>query len=421
MEKFNFLKKEKISNLPESHGVYSFKKRRGFFYIGKAVNIKNRVKNHFQKSNYKDNFFINEVEKIGYIKTGSEVEALILEANLIKKYKPKYNVFWRDDKNFFFVAVTKESLPRIFITHQTKTRTLKPKLRNAKFIGPFVDGAALKKTLKILRRIFPYYTKKKHQKNLCPWCHLGLCPGPNPKKKDYKRNIKNLISVLKGERKSVLKSLKKEMNSASSSQKYERAARIRDQILALENILTNARILKEIKEDNWEKTERALKKILKTEKTISRIEAFDISNIQGTKATGSMITFINGKPEKNFYRRFKIQKSGKPNDIAMIKEVLKRRFNHPEWKLPDLIFIDGGKAQLNAGIKSKNTRKETKDINVISLAKRENKLYIENEKRALFLKNLSREIFNLILQMRDEAHRFAIEYHKKLRKKDLLS
>lgn len=420
MERFKFLKKEEVSNLPKTSGVYAFKSKREILYIGKAINIKERVKNHFQKSSFRDNLFIDKVENVGFIKTNSEIAALILEANLIKKYQPKYNIMWRDDKNFFYVGITKQNLPRIFITHQTK----KEKIKNGKqtvFIGPFVDGTSLKKTLKILRKIFPYYTVKKHSRLPCTWCHLGLCPGPNPDEKKYKKNIKNLISILKGKSAPVLKSLKKEMKKAAKLQEYEKAAGLRDKIQALQRTISHAKIFEEIKakKDKWEKIEKELKKILKTKKKILRIEAYDVSNIQGQKATGSMVTFIQGNPEKDFYRRFKIKSIDKPNDIAMIEEVLERRFKHLEWKMPDVILIDGGKAQLNIAIKTKNRNRKTKNISVISLAKKQNKLYIENRKDPILLKKLSKEVADLILQIRDEAHRFAITYHRKLRKKEL--
>jgi len=420
MEKFKFLTKKGISKLTKKTGVYALQQGKGFLYIGKANNIKKRVKSHFQKSNYRDNLFINKVNKIGYIKTGSEIEAMILEANLIKKYRPKYNVIWRDDKNYFFVGITKQNLPRVFITHQIRQKTKKDKTK-VKYIGPFVNGTALKKTLKTLRRIFPYYTNKKHPKQLCPWCHLGLCPGPDAEEKEYKKDIKHLISVLKGKSKSVLINLKKQMKSASNLQHYEKAAKIRDQINALQKTLSNARIFGEIeiKKHDWKRIEKELKKILKTKKRISKIEAYDISNIQGQKATGSMITFVKGKPDTNLYRRFKIKVTGKPNDIIMIKEVLNRRLKHSEWDLPDLILIDGGKAQLN--IVSQCLLPRFKQIRVMALAKKKNELYIENQKKPVLLKNLPREIFNLVLQLRDEAHRFAITYHKKLRLKGLLN
>jgi len=414
MEKFKYLTKDKFSQLPKSSGVYVFKNK-CFLYIGKATNIKERVKNHFKRSSYRDGLFISQIEKIGYIKTDSEIEALILEANLIKKHQPKYNIVWRDDKNYFYVAITKEELPRIFLTHQTKG--------GANYIGPFVEGRALKKTLRFLRKVFPYYTVKKHPQGPCLWCHLDLCPGPDPDKKKYQKDIKNLISILNGKSQSVLKKLKREMKNASRKQEFEKAAKIRDQIQSLEKILANAKIFslpfleyaltrRLSNYDVEEKTEKKLKKILKIKKSIERIEAYDISNIQGKEATGSMVVFINGLPNKNFYRKFKIKAAGKPNDTAMIKECLNRRFNHPEWGWPELILIDGGKAQLNAAI-------SVTKIPVIALAKKENKLYVEKKKKPILLKSLPREIFNLILQLRDEAHRFAISYHRKLRMKGL--
>jgi len=453
MGQFKFLNKNKTSQLPKSPGVYCFKKEREFLnaehsrfltksrflfpsearnqgsvrsrflYIGKASNIRYRVRNHFQQPAYKDNFFIDKAQKIGYIKTDSEIEALILEAKLIKKYQPKYNVLWRDDKNYFYTGITIEDFPRIFLTHQIKSKYQKIK---SIFIGPFVEGSAIKKTLRVLRKIFPYYIIKKHPKGACPWCHLGLCPGPDPDAKEYNKNIKNLISVLRGRKKSILKILKKEMKSASSSQDFEKAAKIRDQIEALERVLSHTKIINNrslIPEEppkEWLMIQKTLQNLTKTKGKISRIEAYDVSNTQGKLATGSMVTFLNGMPEKNFYRKFKIKIGGKPNDVAMLKEILWRRFQHQEWLYPGLILIDGGRAQLNGAIESKSRIQKAKKIKIIALAKKENKLFIEKQKNPFLLRDLPREIFNLILHLRDEAHRFAISYHRKLRRKALV-
>ncbi len=317
--KFKYVPKNKIPQLPKTSGIYAFKKRRKFLYIGKAANIRERVKSHFQRPTYRDNFFINQVSKVGYIKTNSEIKALILEAELIKKYQPKYNIAWRDDKNYFYIGITKEPFPRVFITHQKKSKI--------NYLGPFVNGKKLKQTLKDLRKIYPYRTCKTLPKKPCLWYYLSQCPAP---------------------------------------------------------CLFKSR----------------------------RIEAYDVSNIQGKDATGSMVTFINGKPNKNLYRRFKIKFSNKPNDTAMLKQVLLRRLNHPEWGLPDLILIDGGKAQLNAAL-------SVTKIPAMALAKRRNELYMKNLEKPILLKTLPREVFNLILQLRDEAHRFARKYHLKLREIDL--
>ncbi len=451
MKKFKFLKKENITKLPKNPGVYVFRdgKRSTRLYIGKASNIRKRVKNHFQQPSFRDNLFINQVMRIGFLKTDSEIEALILEANLIKKYRPKYNIVWRDDKNYFFIGITEENYPRVFITHQPKPQNTKYKILRTKFVGPFVDGSSLKRTLKILRKIFLYRSCKVFPKRPCLWYQLKRCPAPclvkselaqeiNFKvkvKKECQRNVKNLLNLLTGKKKEVLKNLKKEMKKTSKLEDFEAAARIRDQVFALEKILENAKIFgpgeitstSNLYED-WKKTKKVLKRILKTEEKISRIEAYDVSNIQGKMATGSMITFINGVADKNFYRKFKIKITGKPNDIAMIKEILERRFKHPEWGLPDIILIDGGVTQFNVALKTKEQaarnnqqKKKIRNIKVISLAKKENKLFIEFQKKPILLKTLPREIFNLILQLRDEAHRFAITYHKKLRKKKLLN
>jgi len=451
---FKFIVKDRLSRLPKNPGVYCFKKGREILYIGKATNLRERVKNHFHPVKYREAVIplkaglFNRVKQIGYLKTDSEIEALILEANLIKKCQPKFNVVWRDDKNYFFVAVTREDFPRIFWTHQKKIKNPAPtsgagrgqksKIKNI-FIGPFVEGAALKQTLKVLRRVFPYRSCKTLPNRPCLWYQLNRCPAPcllkskiaqqvpefqSKMKKECKANAKNLIKILQGKKKQVLNNLKREMKVASKLEDFEKAAKIRDQITALEKVLAHAKIFTQYVGPGrsplfyvWKRTERKLKEILKIENKISRIEAYDISNIVGQQATGSMVTFIDGQPNKNFYRKFKIRIGRKPNDIAMITEVLTRRFKHPEWGLPDLILIDGGKAQLNA---TKLTIKKQKAaIPVIALAKKENKLFIESKKKLILLKNLPREIFNLILQLRDESHRFAITYHKKLREIDL--
>ncbi len=413
MQKFRFLKKDIFSRLPEAVGVYALWGKKSILYIGKAVNIKKRVQSHLNKGGYKDSLFADDVSKAGYILTCSEIEALLLEAEMIKKLKPRYNTVWRDDKNFFYVGISREEYPRVFLTHQKK--------KKARHIGPFVEGRALKKTLRFLRKIFPYYTARKHPPGHCTWCHLGLCPGPEPDKKSYRRNINNLVSVLKGRRDSVIKKLKSEMVSASKGQEYEKASVLRDKISALETIMANAHIIEGMKEPtlDWNKTAKELKEIFQAEGKIKKIEAYDISNIQGQKATGAMATFEKGEPNKNLYRKFRIKMEAKPNDTAMIKEMLRRRFGHKEWKLPEIALIDGGKAQLNAALEIRNGCFRARNVRIAALAKRNNELYIEGTRQPVMLVSLPREIFNLILQLRDEAHRFALEYHKKLRIKSI--
>ncbi|MFH1714032.1 MAG: GIY-YIG nuclease family protein [Candidatus Nealsonbacteria bacterium] len=439
MEKFKYLNKANILKLPKTSGVYAFLNKGQLLYIGKAINIKERVKNHLNQPNYRDNLFIDQTTRIGYINTDSEIEALILEANLIKQHQPKYNVMWKDDKNYFYVGVTQEDFPRIFITHQPQKEIKGPKYvlkenrltkipSNLKvfYVGPFVDGRALKKTLDSLRKAFPFRSLRIIPNRPCLWHQLGRCPGPcalnSPLaeqipgaafkiKKESKKNAKNLILVLQAKRARTLNALKKEMGVMSKGQKFEEAAKARNQIRDFEMILSHAKVL----ETSTTDSQQTLNRILEIKKDINRIEAYDISNIQGKEAVGSMVVFIQGKPAKEFYRKFKIKKQGKPDDISMLKEVLQRRLKHEEWPFPDLILIDGGKAQLNIAQKTVKNK-----IPTAAIAKKENKLYSDKKKDPLFLKSLPRDVFDLILQLRDEAHRFAIAYHKKLRRKKIL-
>jgi excinuclease ABC subunit C len=427
MGKFKFIKKENIEKLPAATGVYALSDG-NIIYIGKAINIEERVKNHFSRPTFRDNLFIKKVSKIGFIETNSEIEALVLEASLIKKYDPKFNVVWRDDKNYFFVGKTNEKFPQIFITHQTKNL-------KSNYVGPFVDGRALKETIKFLRKVFPYKSCKTLPKKPCLWFHLNQCPAPcinNKSKimevskikkgaeKEAQKNVKSIFDILSGKKSHVLADLKKEMKMTSLKQNFEKAKRIKDKINSLERIMEHSMIFQKSTPDDWNKTQIILQKITGVKTNVSGIESYDISNLQGKEAAGSMVTFIDGKPDKNYYRKFKIKMKNEPNDFAMLQEILTRRLNHKEWPYPELMLIDGGKAQLNAATKVRDKNHKTKNIKIISIAKKRNELFIEGKNQPILLKTLPREIFNLILQMRDEAHRFAITYHKKLREKSLI-
>ncbi len=425
MEKFKLIQKNNIGSLPETAGVYCFKKGAKLLYIGKAINIKNRAMQHQD--------LLGIAKQVGYIKTESEIDALILEARLIKKYQPKYNTAWRDDKNYFYVAIAHEDFPKIFVTHQPFNSVQgKPKndRGSASVIGPFVDGGALKETLKILRKVFPYRTCNPPggglPKHACLWYQLRRCPAPclvnqevpgfkEKMKRECRRNAENLITTVREGKTAVLKKLTKEMKELSEKQQFEQASYIRDQIRSLEKVIAHAPVLSQTKMTEAQP--------LSSEPlTYQRAEAYDIANIQGKEATGAMVVFIDGQPDKSQYRQFKINPPAggeqKPNDIAMLKEVLERRLAHKEWPYPNLILIDGGKAQLNIAIRCLTFN--VKHIQVMAIAKKNNELYVEGRKTPILLKTLPRETFNLILQLRDEAHRFARRYHHQLRKKTLL-
>jgi len=431
MQGFRYVPKEKIGEIPKAPGVYSFRNTEGvLLYIGKAANLRDRVKNHFQQPSYRDHFFVDQIEKVGYIKTESEIEALLLESQLIKHEKPRHNIVWRDDKQYFFVAITEEEYPRVFLIHQ--------KAKEGTYIGPFVDGKSIKRTLRSLRRVFPYYSAKKHETKPCQYCHLGLCPGPTPDKKEYRKNIKNLTAVLQAQKPAVLKKLQRAMALASKHQEYELASILRDQIRDLEIIFSHARVFRPTEEKtppNWPETEKYLQKVLGTQQRISRVEAYDISNIQGKEATGSMPVFVDGRPAKEHYRKFKIHISGSPNDFAMLKEVISRRLGHPEWPYPDLMIIDGGRGQLSAALKARekilketmhnfhdreNYVKRLHSIHIAAIAKKHNELFLPGRPKPLLLKDMPQQVSNFILHIRDEAHRFAISYHRLLRQKAII-
>jgi excinuclease ABC subunit C len=219
------------------------------------------------------------------------------------------------------------------------------------------------------------------------------------------------------------------MQVLANQHKFEEAGKIRDKLRALEQVMAHTHVIESqnaktknqsLTNEKWITTEKILQEILQGKRSISKIECYDISNIQGKFATGSMVVFVNGAPDKSQYKKFRIRMKNEPNDIAMLKEVLTRRLAHPEWGYPDVMLIDGGIAQLNIAIKTKYAVVAAKNIKIISIAKGKRELLIEGTTK-IHLKNLPQEIYNLIVALDDEAHRFAISYHKKLRKKALLS
>ncbi|MDP2734910.1 MAG: UvrB/UvrC motif-containing protein [bacterium] len=420
MEHFKYLSKAKLAALPKAPGVYAFLKGKGVLYIGKAANLRDRVKTHFQQPSYRDNLFMGEVERVGYQKTDSDIDALLLESQLIKKLQPRYNVIWKDDKKYFYVAVTKDRLPRVFLTHQPVLKEKQKKEERAEYLGPFTEGKSIKRTLSLLRRVFPYYSAKRHGPLPCPYCHLNLCPGPEPDANEYAKDVRKLDSVLKGRKTSVLKQLEQEMKTAAKKEDFERASTLRDQFLSLERIISHARLLSPGVSPSvaWEGTEQELQKLFQTKKRISRIEAYDISNIQGLQATGSQVTFVKGVPAKESYRKYKIRIEGKPDDFAMMKELVSRRLQHPEWPYPQLMVIDGGKGQLSSAA-SALREAGVNTIFLSALAKREEELFFQGRPGSVRLRDLPRPVENLFLHIRDEAHRFAVAYHRKLRTKAL--
>ena len=297
------------------------------------------------------------------------------------------------------------------------------------YFGPYPNSGAMKLVLKTIRKIFPFQSVINHPKRICLYYHLGLCPCPSvfnsvEQNKEYKRNIKHIIDFLEGKSGKVLKDLEKERNAESRTENYESANKIQKMIDAV-NIIINPsyelfdeEIDPDLKDDKARIEEKALFNILADTvsriSSIKRIECYDISNISGKYAVGSMTVLTNGKKNSSLYRKFKIKfAKDEPNDFAMMEEVLSRRFNHPEWLYPDLLVVDGGKGQVSTAFKV--LKKKNLDIPLIGLAKKEETI-ITSDLKEIHLPKDSKALL-LIMRIRDEAHRFAVTYHRKLRSK----
>ncbi|MBI2611937.1 GIY-YIG nuclease family protein, partial [Candidatus Gottesmanbacteria bacterium] len=379
-------KLKEISKIPEVPGIYLFKgKNDAILYIGKAKNLKKRVKSHFQKDglSWKSQSIKDYTVAIDIVRLSSEFEALLAEANLIRTNKPKYNAIWKDDKHYIYILITKEEFPKIRFARKKDEKL-------GYFYGPYPSSSVVKDLISLTRRIIPFCTQKSLGKKSCFYTHIGLCnPCPSsinlfPSKKremqkdKYRHNIKLVRLIFEGKIKKLEKYLINQMDEYKKRQLYENAAIYRDRLKNLEKIVSHFGLtsdLAQIKIEDFNAMEieaNELKKELKNNyPNITRLdwlECYDISNIQGKQATGSMVTFYQGSPYKYRYRRFKIRFASRPDDFAMIKEVFTRRFSHPEWNYPDLIVIDGGKGQVSSAL---SVLKEKKiDVPIIGLAKR---------------------------------------------------
>lgn len=413
--------KAKINKLPAAPGIYQFFDSKGkLLYVGKSVSIKKRVSSYFaaKKLGPKTDQLVSKITDIKYIKVFSEFEALLLESDLIRQNKPFYNIIARDDKSPIYIRITNSSVPLVEVTR-------KPEDFKKDFIkGPFPSARTTKEILRNIRRMFPYCHHKKPRKP-CLFVHLGLCPypyGSQDAEKNYKKNINNIKGLLNGKSKQLAKNLTREMNQYSKNQLYEEAQLVKKQLQKLEYITTSYHTPKDFLErptlvdDLTAARLKDLAEKLKLAKIPRRIECYDISNISGKFATGSMVVFENGKPQKQQYRQFRIKILNTPNDYQMLRQILARRFKN-NWPEPDLIIIDGGKGQLKAA--TEIAAKCGRNIPIVSLAKRLEEIFLPNEQLPISLPKES-PARQLAQAARDEAHRFAINYHRLLRSKDFI-
>ncbi len=391
------------SKLPETPGVYIMKDAAGkILYIGKAVNVRRRVSSYFTRPHdARIEGLVREIKTIDFKKTDTGIEALILESELIKKHQPPFNIKEKDDKSFLYVEMTGERFPRIFLARGKD----KP---NGKRYGPFTSASSIREALRIIRKIFPYATHpepKKPQTRACFDYQIGLCPGTcigAISRRDYLKNIKNIELFFGGKKERIIKNLEREMKTASKALDFERAGELKRQLFALQHIQDVAVI-------SDDKIQNPNDKFKKT----TRIEGYDISNISGASAVGSMVVFTNNEPDKKEYRKFKIKTVFQPNDFGMLQEVLERRLKN-NWPLPDLFLIDGGRGQVSAvrGILSKAGIK----IPVIGIVKGP-----ERKRNDIVGKIPSFTDLQTLIKVRDEAHRFAIAYHKKVRSREFMN
>jgi excinuclease ABC subunit C len=417
----NKIVQEKLKNLPKDPGVYLYRNSKGkIIYVGKAINLKNRVKSYFiGEKEVKTAELVGQITDLEWIITGSEIEALILESDLIKRYKPKYNINLKDDKNYCYIKFTNDSYPRVFVVRQIIDD-------KAEYFGPFTDAVATRATLKYLRKIFPFCTCYSPSDSVCLYYHLKLCPGHGEKYisvSDYKKNIAGLKNFLNGKKEKIIKEIESNMKLAAKDKEFEKAAEFRDKL----NVLSKIRfqhIMEEKRDLNLDKALVNLKAILDLKEIPVRIECYDISNIFGKNAVGSMVVFENGIAKKSDYRRFEIKSVRKIDDFAMHQEVAKRRIKNLASKdssfskMPSLIIIDGGKGQLSSVLEA--VREYELPIKYVGLAKRLEEIVIfDGQKFDIRMLEPNSEAFYLIQRIRDEAHRFAITYHRGLRSKEL--
>lgn len=388
------MKSQILKKLPNTPGIYFFRKGREILYIGKATSLKDRVKSYWGKDIIHTRGplivkMLEEATNVSFIKTDSVLEALILEANQIKKHQPIYNTKEKDNKSFNYVTFTKEDFPQIIVTRGSGT------------YGPFPHSRELKEALKIIRRIFPYRDNKcKLNGKPCFNAQIGLCPGMCAgwiSKTEYKKTIKHLKLFFEGKKTQLVKSLEKEMKLLAKARRFEEADKIKKTIFAL-NHIRDVSLLKDDFATVYRSKTDGDKKY--------RIEAYDIAHISGTNTVGVMVVIEDGEVNKSQYRKFKIHKD-KNNDVANLREVLTRRFNHPEWPMPNLIVVDGGVAQINVG------KEIFKNTNVVSVVKDER----HKAREIIELKKIPQgeSLRKLIFLANSEAHRFAINYHRNLR------
>ncbi len=425
---------ETIKELPHAPGVYIYRDRVGtILYIGKAKDLKKRVSQYFQRDDAigpKTKILVSQIADISTIKTASEFDALLLEAKLIHDNAPKYNVILKDDKSPLYILLTlSEALPHVY-TMRRSDLPKRFKHQDALF-GPFQSATMVRSILRQVRHTIPYCTQKRRTGKPCFYSHIGLCnPCPSAigtDKRTYRRNIFRLKNILSGKSDVVLKELEKDMKRAAGEKRFEDALALRNHIQNLYFMMqkqydpmlymSSATGAEDIFHSELESLKNTLTPYIPGLHDLHRIECIDISNTSGAHATGSLVVLTDGHTDTSEYKRFRIRRSETPNDTAMVAEVVSRRFSHPEWPKPDLLVIDGGKGQVAAASAAIPSAVKG-SLPIIGLAKRFEEIIVplEGDWKIIRIPYTSSAL-HVLERIRDEAHRFAITYHRLLRKK----
>jgi excinuclease ABC subunit C len=433
----------KLKTLPDRPGVYFHKDETGqIIYVGKAAVLRNRVRQYFQASRSRDpktEALVAEIADVDWMVVDSEMEALFLEAEMIRRYMPRYNILLRDDKAMSYIRIDYDS------DYPTVSTTRRPLDDGARYFGPYFSTQAVRQSLKLLRRAFPFASRRMAgQKRATLHYHLGLDPGLEEGKTslaDYRANLRKLIAVIQGKRKTIIKGLERDMKRAAKTADFEKAAKLRNQLFALKGL--DRQVIfsdKEFLDISKDHALNELVNLLSIATFPRRIEGYDISHQQGSDVVASMVVFTNGVSDKAQYRKFKTRLN-RNDDFYNMYETVKRRLsqrNRKAWGMPNLVLIDGGKGQLDAAIKARDEQ-GCSQVPFIGLAKREEQIVIHKTRSGVILNKLSvnqlggftsesddfilinlphnTNLVKLLQRIRDESHRFAVSYHSVLKVK----
>jgi len=433
----------KLQTLPKEPGVYFHKDKSGeIIYVGKAAILRNRVRQYFQASRNRDpktEALVEEIHDTDWMVVESELEALFLEAEMIRRYMPRYNILLRDDKSMSYIRIDYDS------DYPTVATTRRPLDDGARYFGPYFSTYGVRQALKLLRRIFPFATARSSgQKRASLYYHIGLDPGLEEGRttlEAYRKNLRGLIAVIEGRRTNIIKETERDMQRAAKAQNFEEAAQLRNRLAALQNLGKQVIFSdKEFLDISKDHALNELVDLLSLNGFPRRIEGYDISHMQGTNVVASMVVFTNGVSDKGEDRKFKTRKEHN-NDFFNMNETIGRRLsekNVKAWGKPSLVLIDGGKGQLDAAIRARDEAGQG-SIPFVGLAKREEQIVIQKGKSNVtlheetmhklggfatesddfILVNIphNTNVIKLLQRIRDESHRFAVTYHSVLKVK----